>query len=59
METELEDLMELVKDLLKPITARGFDCYGCRYDEWDDCREGCVLVERARKLGIEIRSDEI
>jgi len=53
METELEDLRELVKDLLKPITAEGFDCYGCKYDEWSDCREGCVLVERARQLGIE------
>lgn len=56
--TREQELTQFIQDFLMPITAIGFDCYGCKYDEWDDCREGCQLVERAEALGIEVPKDE-
>lgn len=47
-------LRKLCNDLLLCISA-DYDCYGCRYDEWEDCRDGCRLIARAKEFGIEVR----
>jgi len=52
LEDENERLRELCVDLLQCISS-DYDCYGCRYDKWDDCRDGCTLIARAKDLGIE------
>lgn len=50
------ELRKLAHDLLQPILAEGFDCYGCVYE--DDCEgmrytDRCMLLDRAQKLGVE------
>lgn len=47
-------LRKLCNDLLLCISD-GYDCYGCRYDECEDCRGGCRLTVRAKEMGIEVR----
>ncbi|MBQ9006731.1 MAG: hypothetical protein IJ092_10225 [Atopobiaceae bacterium] len=50
-------LRELAHDLLQPILAEGFDCYGCVYE---DCCDGmlytdtCKLLDRAHELRVEV-----
>ena len=48
-------LRGLVSDLVRLPAAPCFDCFGCRYEKHHDCESGfrCMLVERARELGIE------
>jgi len=55
--SEVAKLRELAHDLLQPILADGFDCYGCVYE--DDCEgmhytDRCKLLDRARELGVEV-----
>lgn len=49
-------LRELVHDLLQPILADGFDCYGCVHEDCDGMQytDKCKLLDRARELGIEV-----
>ena len=57
---ENKRLRDLIHDLLRLPTAPAFDCFHCKYDEYDDCDYGrrCKLVERARDLGIEVDDDD-
>lgn len=50
---EVEELRALIKDLIRLPSSHSFACYDCKYDNWEDCRDGCKLLERARMLGIE------
>ena len=57
LKAENSKLRELVHDLLQPISADGFDCYGCVRE---DCNGRllytgrCKLLDRARKLGVRV-----
>lgn len=50
------ELQKFAHDLLQPILAEGFDCWGCVHE---DCCEGmrytdrCKLLDRACELGVE------
>ena len=49
-------LRELVRDLLQPILADGFDCYGCVHEDCDGMQytDRCRLLDQARELGVEV-----
>lgn len=49
-------LQDLVHDLLQPILADGFDCYGCTYDDCNGMQytDRCKLLDRACELGVEV-----
>lgn len=57
LESENTKLREFAHDLLQPILAEGFDCYGCVYE---DCCDGmlytdtCKLLDRAHELRVEV-----
>ena len=55
---KLAERDKLLRDMLVCITVDGYDCYGCPIDECDgqDRMTSCLLVERARKMGIEVES---
>jgi hypothetical protein len=54
----IKECESLIRDLLLLPTVACFDCYGCKYDEWADCREKCQLVARAEELGFDIPEDD-
>jgi len=49
-------LREFAHDLLQPILADGFDCYGCVHEDCDGMQytDRCKLLDQARELGIEV-----
>lgn len=53
---EDEKLRELVHDLLQPVLADGFDCYGCVHEDCNGMQytDRCKLLNRARELGVEV-----
>ena len=53
---ENRKLRELVRDLLQPILADGFDCYGCVHEDCDGMQytDRCRLLDQARELGVEV-----
>ena len=56
LKAENADLRELVRDLVRLPAVPCFDCFGCKYERHHDCESGfkCALVERAKRLGIEV-----
>ncbi len=49
-------LRELAHDLLQPILADGFDCYGCVHEDCNGMQytDRCRLLDQARELGVEV-----
>jgi hypothetical protein len=49
-------LREFAHDLLQPILAEGFDCYGCVHEDCDGMQhtDRCKLLDRARELEVEV-----
>lgn len=57
LRTENAKLRELLDDIMPIIADNAFRCYGCKYDEFEECdyRYKCKLIECAGKLGIGVK----
>ena len=61
LKSENAKLRKFCEDLIQLPAVPSFDCYGCRYDKWEDCGgmlKDCQLIKEAIKLGIKIPSEE-
>lgn len=56
VEQACDDRESLLRDLVQLVAVPAFDCYGCKYEEHKDCKDGCVLISRAKELGIEVEN---
>lgn len=61
LEVENAKLRKLAHDLLQPILADGFDCYGCVHEDCDGMRytDRCKLLDRACELGVEVKENDV
>lgn len=57
LEADNRKLRELVRDCMLVFGLACHD-YGCKYERHTDCSNGCVLLERAKKLGVFVEVDE-